>query len=413
MKQHNLTVSSVAILRYNCCLIVDWYHGITRRMAGRTWKIHFVSIWFTLIPIISIIIYIHLYTSIYDRVKLNFATQKGDWKAILEYFSDDAKHYGNSQTVTILYSDIKMKLRERITDGKTEPLLTLFTTWNDSSEKFLVHNNTVQNWLSFRPFVIPVIFTNEASVASACRRNGWEVLPVRVTAADDVPVLKFMYIDAMKTYKSTFYAYSNSDILFTGALVDTLIGCAYNLSDSMDARYSLYALEYEMSLYAQQPTMIVGQRTNVVNVTKSESSTWTGITSVAKKGELFSDNAEDYFITTRSYPWTDAAEVVIGRRAYDNWLVYNALKQKHIVIDGTSTILAVHQTTASGNFEGHKHRNKDYNADLLKQLYKNIIYTYGNTGCAKYETQYRQVHVVVTNRNVTKWYCPKHKHSVI
>ena len=347
MKQHNLTVSSVAILRYYCCLIVDWYHKITRRMAGRTWNIHFVSICFTLIPITSIIIYIHLYTSIYDRVKLIFDTQKGGWKAILEYFSDDAKHYGNSQTVTSLYSDIKMKLRERITDGKTESLLTLFTTWNDSSEKFLVHNNTIQNWLSFRPFE----------------------LPVRVTAAGDVPVLKFMYIDAMKTYKSTFYAYSNGDILFTGALVDTLIGCAYNLSDSMDARYLLDALEYEMSLYAQQSTMIVGQRTNVANVTKSESSTWTRITSVAKKGELFSDNAEDYFITTRSYPWNDAAEVVIGRRAYDNWLVYNALKQKHIFIDGTSTIPAVHQTTAVGNFEGHKHRNKDYNADLLKQLY--------------------------------------------
>ena len=326
----------------------------------------------------------------------------------MEHSFDDANINGYNQSVTILYSDLKMKLKESITSGETEPLLTLFTTWNDNNAKYLVHNNTIRNWLLFRPYVVPVIFTNEPSIASECRRKGWDVLPARVTAADDIPVLKFMYIDAMKKYKSTYYAYSNSDILFTGALVDTLIGCAYNLRDSMNASGSLDSLVYEKSMYTQQPIMIIGQRTNVENITKSESSTWTRLTSVAKRGKLFGESAEDYFITTRSYPWKDIAEVVIGLRAYDNWLVYNALKQKHIVIDGTATILAVHQTTAAGNFESHKHRSKEYDAILLRRLYKNIKYTHGCTGCAKYETQYRQANVVVTKRTVTKRYCSKH-----
>ena len=38
-------------------------------------------------------------------------------------------------------------------------------------------------------------------------------------------------------------------------------------------------------------------------------------------------------------------EVVIGRVAYDNWLVLNAIKSKQVVVDVSKTVLAVHQTT--------------------------------------------------------------------
>ncbi len=67
----------------------------------------------------------------------------------------------------------------------------------------------MQNWHSLRPFIIPVVFTNETQVGDECSQQGWEVLPVRVAAAEGVPVLKFMYEDVMNTYQSTFYGYSN------------------------------------------------------------------------------------------------------------------------------------------------------------------------------------------------------------
>ncbi|KAK3599737.1 hypothetical protein CHS0354_037210, partial [Potamilus streckersoni] len=60
---------------------------------------------------------------------------------------------------------------------------------------------------------------------------------------------------------------------------------------------------------------------------------------------LFAAYAEDYFITSTSYPWKDIPDIVIGRRAYDNWLVLNARTMMHRVLDATETILAVHQTT--------------------------------------------------------------------
>lgn len=51
---------------------------------------------------------------------------------------------------------------------------------------------------------------------------------IPVTAADDVPVLKYMYLQAMDRYDSHLHAYSNSDIMFTGSPLNTLYTLVYN-----------------------------------------------------------------------------------------------------------------------------------------------------------------------------------------
>ena len=342
----------------------------------------------------------------YEKAKM-YSSDKSEiiWKSVRNTFFNNTFNYENVQTeVHVLsQSDIKLKLKESIISGKVEPLLTIFTTWNDNREKHLVHNNTVRNWLSFHPYVIPVVFTNEIGIASECRRNGWSVLPVRETAADGIPVLKFMYLDAMKAYKTTYYAYSNSDMLYSSNLVDTLIGCAYNLSYFLNVTYSDNSFLYGKSVYAQQPTLIIGQRTNVQNVTRDESSTWAAITSVARdRGGLFFVYAIDYFITSKHYPWDEIAEVVIGTPVYDNWLIYNARKRKHQIIDATTTLLALHQTTSAGNYESQKHKHANYNRILLRKLYTKFNVHFGCTWCAEYLTQYSKDNVVITKRSIAK-----------
>ena len=179
----------------------------------------------------------------------------------------------------------KIVLKEKIINKESLPLLTLFTSWTDNSEKYLVHNLTVHNWMSLRPYVIPVIFTNETEVADECRRMGWEVFPVMVAAADGIPVLKYMYRDVMEAFNTTFYAYSNSDILYTDSLVDTLVAL-------LNSNFNL-----------QAPILLIGKRTNVNFVKEKEISSWKNLKTLAKsRGKLFVDYAEDYFITTRVYP---------------------------------------------------------------------------------------------------------------
>lgn len=276
--------------------------------------------------------------------------------------------------------------KSSILNGTSMPLMTLFTSWNDSPSKHLLHNATVKNWLSLRPFIIPVLFTNESALATECESLGWEVLPISSAAADGIPVLKYMYRDVMERYNTSFYAFSNGDILFTERLLETLI-----------------IILNTGSLNLSEPTLIVGQRTNVENVTLEEGSTWENIAAVAKnRGKLFTGWAEDFFVTTRSYPWNDMPEVVIGRRAYDNWLVYNARKSHFSVIDATKTTLAVHQTDKGGNFEGHGHKNGDYNHNLLVKMYKRIKYNAGVIECIEKYTKYENNVIVVKSRTLPK-----------
>ena len=91
---------------------------------------------------------------------------------------------------------------------------------------------------------------------------------------------------------------------------------------------------------------------------------------------------------------------MIGRIRYDNWLVFYSRKQNYTVIDATQTILAVHQTTKAGNFEGHGHKNSDYNDKVLAKLYKQFDYITGSVDCSAHFTEYEKDYVIFTNRSV-------------
>ncbi|XP_048752638.1 uncharacterized protein LOC125664123 [Ostrea edulis] len=248
-------------------------------------------------------------------------------------------------------------------------LLTLFTTWKVSTEKYTCHNNTVKNWNLLKPFVQPIMFTNEADLSGRVASMGWKVLPISKTRKG-VPVLKHMYLDTISVYNSTFYAYANGDILFTDTLLITLMAI---LNSSVNKSH---------------PLMIIGRRTNVDNVTSTDAENQsTLIETTDARGSLFTAWGEDYFITMKNFPWKDIPEVIVGRRAYDNWLVLDARKRGN-VIDATETLLAVHQTTIQGNYEGLKHQDKDYNHNLLVKMYRHLHYAAGKTSCAEFITRY-------------------------
>ncbi|KAH3721563.1 hypothetical protein DPMN_064811 [Dreissena polymorpha] len=275
-------------------------------------------------------------------------------------------------------------LKVRILSNSTLPLLTLFSSWNANPEKNLVHNLTLINWRSLHPYVIPVVFSNESSVINECNQASVITLPLPAVAADGIPVLKHMYRDVMNLFNTSFYAFSNGDILFTKELIHTLAQMIKSTTEDM-----------------RKPILIVGRRTNVENVTIDEGIDWQNIKRISKsRGKLFTGLAEDFFITTPTYPWNEVPEVVIGRRAYDNWLVYNSRKMKNNVIDASNTILAVHQTTQAGNFEGHGHSNRDYNHNLLIKMYKNIKYYAGGLACVERFTQYKSKQFQIKTRKV-------------
>lgn len=349
--------------------------------------------WHVWMPLLFILltVYLYLYNNTFNSTRTSTVLESGevDIEAVennFQYSKDEVldslkvespssylqKLKRHSVTLTQINNHViatKDLVSQKSEKNSSLPLLTLFTTWNDSPDKYVVHNITMLNWATFIPLVIPILFTSNVSLVKESTILGWNVLPIPVAVEGSVPVLKYMYLDAMENFNSTFYAYSNGDILFTNSLIETLIF----LRDTI--------VNY------RTPVLIVGRRVNVFNVTKQEGSSLNNLVEISKsRGKLFTGWAEDYFITTRAYPWVDVAEVVIGRKAYDNWLVYRSRKAMHIVIDATNTILAVHQTTEAGNFEGHGHSNGEYNQNLLLKLYRRIKYGAGMAGCIELYT---------------------------
>ncbi|KAK3590989.1 hypothetical protein CHS0354_020345 [Potamilus streckersoni] len=249
------------------------------------------------------------------------------------------------------------------------PLLTLFTSWIDRPDKHVVQNRTIENWMTFWPLVHPVIFTNDSTLAKQCLKRGWSVLPLRRTGAGGVPVVKYMYLDAMKYVNSTFYAFSNSDILFNDGLIKTLLtvkrlGQVYN------------------------NFIAVGRRTNIDYKLAYNASDWRNLSIVSRKGRLSGPKSSDYFITTKGYPWRDMEEIVIGRPRVDIWIIQSSRLKGIIVINATPTILALHQTTETGNSEGSSKPNSFYNVLLLQKLRNlTISYELGQPGCGEFVTE--------------------------
>ncbi|KAK6174333.1 hypothetical protein SNE40_017634 [Patella caerulea] len=259
------------------------------------------------------------------------------------------------------------------------------------SDKTTVYTNTFLNWKKFKPHVQPVVFTNESAVIKQAMEHGWECQPLLHVSPYNVPILKYMYIQVQQKYRSRFYAYVNSDILFDDGLIKTLT-----------------AVNSSTSLPKVTPLLIIGQRTNVLNVTLAESSTFQKLHEISKRGRLFHTYAEDYFITDRRFPWETIPELAIGRPAYDNFLVLFARAGNMTVIDSTATILAVHQTTRKGNNEGRSRDHSRYNFEEINKVYKTVEYGGGLTSCSNWITRYN-----TTTKKVTVFQRPKHACNLI
>ena len=269
-----------------------------------------------------------------------------------------------------------------------ENLLTIFTSWKSKREKYECHNNTLYNWNMLQPNVTPIVFSNEQHILEEATGKGWTALPLKYTKTKyKLPVLKELFQEAMDTRKSAFYAYSNSDILFTNTLIKTLSAI----------------LESE-TIPKDVPLFIVGRRTNVKDVKLNDTRTWHDISLLARdRGKLFTSLGEDYFIARDDFPWDEIPEVVIGRVAYDNFLVWYAKRQGYTVIDATATLLALHQTTRSGNGEGRRQVYSRYNSIVLGRIYqRRINYFAGRTTCAKYFTKYVNHKIVIRRRSVAR-----------
>ena len=269
------------------------------------------------------------------------------------------------------------------------PLLTLFTTWNRVMERSIVYDNTLRVWGSLRPHVQLILFTERNY--SLAINNGWHISRFSETECGGVPSLRGMFLDAMNKYESAFYGFANGDILFNEGIVDTL---------STLRKKPLFKRKDRFLLIGKRIDLLL-DRFKINSV-----SSYKQVNDLALKGTMGNGFSEDYFITTKTFPWDEVPEVVVGRTTFDNFLVFYARAILNTtLIDTSSSIFALHQKTTD--------RKKNYNlcnADILRKhrQLKASSLRRGNMECAPYESRYNgRGQVVFYRRGIYTTQCWK------
>ncbi|WAR13380.1 hypothetical protein MAR_027560 [Mya arenaria] len=286
---------------------------------------------------------------------------------------------------------VKTSKKEAASQGEitfeTPSLLTLFTTWSGKGDvNARTHNFTLRNWARLKPEVNPVLFIDDGYDATVAQRLGWKTHRIPKSSINGLPVLKDMFKVIKDTYKSTFYGYANSDILFTSNLVETLVHVYYD------------------SFYSDNTTLVTGMRTNIVNLTEEEFSTQTTLlNAVSTRGQLYMTSAEDYFIYAAEYSWSDMPEFVVGLIAYDNWLVLNSRYREDHVIDASRTVTAAHHTVREPDYQSHFRENAQYNKVLFRKMMQFHVeppYEKGFTNCIDKYTEFVDKKIEIRSRKL-------------
>lgn len=264
----------------------------------------------------------------------------------------------------------------------------IFTSFLRDRKRYVVYNNTKHNWPKLGRKMKAVLFTNDPDLESQFSIAGWDVLPESNVSYYGTPILKSMYLQIRKTYQASFIGFANADILFTNDLTDTLLAIKKNKTDET------------INL------MATGRRTNVKNLTAEQASTFEYLEDASKKGVLFRADAEDYFFTDYKYPWETVPDLVIGRVAYDNFLLLHARMLNISTFDMTQTVRAVHQTVDNGHLEKTKLKKEfNYNKILIGKRFKGVNYYGGMTNCLSFVTVRRKGDIQIEKRLKLTKYC--------
>lgn len=206
-------------------------------------------------------------------------------------------------------------------------LLTIFSTPKPFTDPFIatIQHNAIQSWMNLGSEVEILLVGNEPGQAEVAAELGVHVLPdVRRNQAG-TPLVSSIFDLARQASQSPFLAYVNADILLMGDIVESTRQIAAELGE--------------------QPFLLIGQRWDLdVDQRMDFPPDWQSElrTEVKKRGQLHRPAGSDYFVFPRS-AFAQMPDFAIGRAGWDNWMIYYALQQHWPVIDGTPSVMIVHQ----------------------------------------------------------------------
>jgi hypothetical protein len=221
-------------------------------------------------------------------------------------------------------------------------MITLFTSTKPfEGQAALTQRNTIACWRRLAPECEVLLIGEERGSAAAARECGARLIPGVERSEFGTPLLRSLFAVAEAHASHSLLLYANADILFTNRLT--------RAAGLLSSR--------------RKPFLMFGRRwdTEFSGPFDFSAADWDQrLEAHAREhGHAAIKSALDYFMFTKG-AWGGAAglaefpPIVIGRPAWDNWIVFWALAHRMDVINSTDFVLAVHQQHDYGHHAGGK-----------------------------------------------------------
>ena len=216
------------------------------------------------------------------------------------------------------------------------PLLTIFSAPKPFTDPHIdvIQRNAIQSWLHLGSQVEVLLVGDEPGMAQVAAEYGLRQLTSVRRSEQGTPVVSSIFDLARQASQSPLLAYVNADIIFLPDLVS-----GTRLVTEHAAQFLLVGQRWDLDLN-QLYAFLDGWE---------QSLRW----EVQQRGQLHAPAGSDYFVFPRQL-FQDMPDFAIGRAGWDNWMIYHARQQKWPVIDGTPSMMVIHQNHDYSHLPGGK-----------------------------------------------------------
>jgi len=205
--------------------------------------------------------------------------------------------------------------------------ITIFSTPKSFSDPHIntIQRNAIRSWTLLGEDVQTLLIGEEDGQEEIAEELGLRVLADVNRNDSGTPLVNSIFELARNASQSPILIYVNADIL----LIDDLLQAVHQVN----------------ALLAGKPFLMIGQRWDLdVRHQMDFSGDWQSRlrSEVSQNGRLHRPAGSDYFVFPR-YIFHDMPAFAIGRAGWDNWMIYNALQRGWPVIDGTPSVMVIHQ----------------------------------------------------------------------
>ncbi len=191
-----------------------------------------------------------------------------------------------------------------------------------------LQHNAFRSWKLLN---LPVlVLGDDIGVGEAARTYGFHHHPTVSKSSDGVPLVRDVFAKAENFRDAPCYAYLNADIILTPALVRTIRHVSSLMTGQQTHRHFLLTAQRATIDSSDLDTIPDSDFFDTVEGRQTDEAAWDGL------------GAIDLFVYSKGL-FEEMPPIVIGRTAWDNWLLWKARERGASVVDLSSAGLLVHQ----------------------------------------------------------------------